>query len=87
MGAKPRCMPAEQFCVLTTTESRVKIKPSKMHLSPPPPPEANASARSKVLVLLLYYLLFNVLSIVSSPEPLSRVVCRPSSTIASRDIS
>ena len=49
--------------------------------------EGKASVRSKVLALLLYYLLFNVLYIVSSPELLSCVVCRRSSIIASMYIS
>ena len=51
----------EQFCVLTTTESRAKISASKMHLklSPPPPPLAYTAVRSKAV-----FLLFNVLPII-----------------------
>ena len=55
-------MRAKQFCVLTATESRAKIKrqPIKMHLRPP---VAKASARSNavVLLLLIYYLMYFLL--------------------------
>ena len=40
------------FCVLTTTESRMKTCASKMHLSPP---VAKAAVRSKAVVLLLLF--------------------------------
>ena len=55
-------MRAKHFCVLTTTEFRVKIWHQLYAFKtppPPPPPVAQAAIRSKAVVLLFLYCIYH----------------------------